>query len=470
MRDLTQPPGHDRHDDRWISDLSSGELESTLRSTAAELAAGTHRFLLLVGEFDRRGAWVAWECRSTAHWLSWHCGIGLTAAREQVRVARRLPTLPGVTEALSRGSISYSKVRAITRVATPDSEADLLQIAEHSTAEQLERICAAIRRHGDIVAEEAEVRANEYDAEARAYLRYHRNDRGELVGSFRLPPEAGSVLIEALAAHDDRDVDEVHGRRMARALESMSLSSLAGSDANGGAARPQPEVIVHVDLAALGALAAADDTDPGSSTGSPVERRSPALTSHGTRLSASAVARIIGDSGIRFVADLLDGTQLDVGRHSRTITPALFRALLARDQHCRFPGCATRRHLHGHHIVWWIHGGATDLGNLVLLCRKHHHAIHDRAWSCTGTATDLHFLRPDGKEVTNRVTLPGCTGETVERAYRRRFHQIADSPGGHWQGDRIDWDCLFAALADHLPVPNWSRNSSGNTFDTLSSK
>ena len=150
------------------------------------------------------------------------------------------------------------------------------------------------------------------------------------------------------------------------------------------------------------------------------------------------------------------------------------------------PGSPTAAVLLGGLLIWGLQPGpllfteqkdfvwgliaSMYLGNLVLLCRKHHHAIHDRAWSCTGTATDLHFLRPDGKEVTNRVTLPGCTGETVERAYRRRFHQIADSPGGHWQGDRIDWDCLFAALADHLPVPNWSRNSSGNTFDTLSSK
>ena len=469
MPDPTQPTDH-RHTAAGVTDLSTTELESMLRSTAAELAAGTHRFLLLVGEMDRRRVWMEWECRSAAHWLSWHCGIGLTAAREQVRVARRLAALPEVADALARGSISYSKVRAITRVATPESAADLLQIAEHSTAEQLERICAALRRHGDIFAEEAAVRAHEFDAEARAYVRYHRNDHGELVGSFRLPPEAGAVFIEALTANDDGDLDEEHGRRMARSLESIALTSLAGSDASGGAPRSQPEVIVHVDLAALGALAAAGDAGPSDGNGSPGERRSPARTTRGTRLSASAVARIIGDSGIRFVADLVDGTQLDLGRHSRTITPALFRALLARDQHCRFPGCATRRHLHGHHIVWWIHGGATDLSNLVLLCRKHHHAIHDRAWTCTGTAADLHFLRPDGQEITNRVALPGHPRETVERAYRRRFHQVADSPGGHWQGDRIDWDCLFAALAGHLPVPNWSRNSPGNTHDTLSSR
>lgn len=470
MRTDQTPPSSHHSDHHWISTLSSAELESTLRSTAAELAAGTHRFLLLVGEFDRRGAWSDWECRSTAHWLSWHCGVGLTAAREQVRVARRLPELPNVSGAFSRGEISYSKTRAITRVATPESESDLLQIADHSTAEQLERICAALRRHGDLAAEESAVRSHEFDAEARAYVRHHRNDRGELVGSFRLPPEAGSALIAALTAHDDGDHDEEHGRRMARSLESVALASLAGSDTHSGSSRSQPEVIVHVDLAALGALAAADGEDPDGTNHSPSDRRSPALTSHGTRLSASAVARIIGDCGLRFVADLVDGTQLDLGRHARTITPPLFRALLARDRHCRFPGCATRRHLHGHHIVWWIHGGATDLSNLVLLCRKHHHAIHDRAWSCTGTATDLHFLRPDGQEVTNRVSTPDHPGETIERAYRRRFHQIADSPGGQWQGDRIDWDCLFASLAAHLPVPNWSRNSSGNTLETLSSR
>lgn len=425
------------------------DLDRELRAVAAHVAAGTCRFLVLLAEFERRDGPARWECATTAKWLSWRCGIGPTAAREQVRVARRLAEMPLVTAAFAEGRISYSKVRAISRVCTPEAEQDLLDLADASTAEQLEQMCAALRRTVDRAAEDAEVHDAETTAADRASVRIGSAQRGEVTGSFRLPVEAAEVLRSALDAtsaqlvdppepddrheHPDGETLYVNPRRespehrRARALVAMAEHLLAHPDDTG---RPRPELVVHVDLAAL-----LVDRPTGATPW-------PIRTGHGAHLSAAALARLAGEAGIRYVADLADGTRLDLGRHSRTVTPALFRALLERDRHCRFPGCATRHRLHAHHIIWWVHGGATDRDNLILLCPKHHHAIHDRRWTCTGTAADPHFTRPDGAPVTNTVE--------AARPPQQPPLPTAEHPAGNWQGDRIDWDCFYAAFHHHL--------------------
>jgi len=102
-----------------IADISNQELENNLTELAAHINAATYRFLLLIAEFDRREAWGHEGVKSCAHWLNWKCGLSLGAAREKIRVARALPDLPLVSGSFARGELSFSKVRAITRVATP---------------------------------------------------------------------------------------------------------------------------------------------------------------------------------------------------------------------------------------------------------------------------------------------------------------------------------------------------------------
>jgi hypothetical protein len=116
------------------------ELERQISELAAHIAAATCRWLLLVAEFDRLGGWAVWGVKSCAQWLSWRCSIGPGAAREHVRVARRLEELPLVREAFASGELSYCKVRAITRVAKPTIEASLVEMARHATGAQLERL------------------------------------------------------------------------------------------------------------------------------------------------------------------------------------------------------------------------------------------------------------------------------------------------------------------------------------------
>ncbi|MGZ6968860.1 MAG: DUF222 domain-containing protein, partial [Acidimicrobiia bacterium] len=108
-------------------------LEAEICTLAGHIAAATCRFLLLIGEFDDRGGWRTWECLSAAHWLSWKCGMSTRTAREHVRVAHALQELPVMTEAFAAGQLSYSKVRAMTRVATPKTERDLVEVAKHGT-------------------------------------------------------------------------------------------------------------------------------------------------------------------------------------------------------------------------------------------------------------------------------------------------------------------------------------------------
>src|SRR5919197_3233010 len=120
-------------------------IERELTQLASHIHAATCRWLGLVAEFDRREGWATWGCRSCAHWISWRCSIALVAAREHVRVARRLEELPLIRAAFLRGELSYSKVRALSRVEDVTREDELLGLASGATAAQLERIVRAYR-------------------------------------------------------------------------------------------------------------------------------------------------------------------------------------------------------------------------------------------------------------------------------------------------------------------------------------
>jgi hypothetical protein len=135
-----------------VVELAEDQLVEEVAKLASHIYAGTCRWLELVGELDRRGTWASWGCRSCAEWLAWRCALTPRSAREHVRVARRLPELPLVHAAFACGELSYAKVRALARVADPDTEAALFDLARAMTAAQLERSLAAYRR---VTAEEA---------------------------------------------------------------------------------------------------------------------------------------------------------------------------------------------------------------------------------------------------------------------------------------------------------------------------
>ena len=115
-----------------VGGMATERLEAEITSFAADLTAALCGWLLLVGEYDRRGAYEQWECVSMAQWLGVHVAISAVTARQHVIVARRLGVLPAVTEAFGQGRVSYSRVRALCRVATPQDEASWLDLAVHT--------------------------------------------------------------------------------------------------------------------------------------------------------------------------------------------------------------------------------------------------------------------------------------------------------------------------------------------------
>jgi hypothetical protein len=169
-------------------------LGDEIAELSAHLDAATARLLVLIREFDARAGWNT-GFPSCAAWLSWRVGLDLGAARERVRVARALGALPLLAEALARGELSYAKVRALTRVATPETEARLLAVGRAGTAAQVERIVRGWRW----VDRQAEAREAARRHASRA-LDVHQDEDGMVVLRGRLAPEVGAVLLQALAA------------------------------------------------------------------------------------------------------------------------------------------------------------------------------------------------------------------------------------------------------------------------------
>ncbi|MGH2951583.1 MAG: DUF222 domain-containing protein, partial [Solirubrobacterales bacterium] len=199
------------------AELPLEHLEHQISELAAHLHAGTARWLELVAEFDRREAYLGWGCTSCAAWLSLRCGISPRAARDQVRVARRMAELPQTTAAFRRGELSYSKVRALARIAEPDSEPQLLELALHATAAQLERIVTSTR--GCLSREDAEAQHE------RRHLSLQWDDDGSLVLRGRLAAEEGALLIAAL----DQARDQLFARGSAEPPADAALASAEGA-------------------------------------------------------------------------------------------------------------------------------------------------------------------------------------------------------------------------------------------------
>ena len=235
-------------------------LGDTIAELAARIQAATYELLVLIREFDERAGWNDGfnGFRSCAHWLNWRTGLALGAAREKVRVARALAELPRLSAAMQRGDLSYSKVRALTRVATPANESELLDFARCATAAHVERLVRAWRRV-DRVAEAADGKRRH----ERRHLETWVDDDGMVVIRGRLSPEVGAVVRCALEAAADRlrqegreaqavedRLETSAGQRRADALGLVAESALA-VDLDPGAAGDRYQVVVHVDEGVL---------------------------------------------------------------------------------------------------------------------------------------------------------------------------------------------------------------------------
>jgi hypothetical protein len=425
-------------------------LEARICELAGHLTAATCRFLELVSDFDAREGWASWQLPSCAAWLSWKCQIAPGTAREHVRVARALPELPLIHAEFAAARLSYAKVRALTRIADADNEADLAQMAIPMTAGQLERFARAHRRVTD---------ADGAQARSRRQLRWGWVDDHEFSFRGQLPPEQAAIVLQALRAamddleHPHDNHDDVPAETRAEALErrdredgtawdqplppprrkedTESLADAlvgicAGYLAGRAAQADNPDtyqVIIHAGTAAITtttphepddipaetrkALAALAETVPLLSF--PESHPAWPERSHledGASISPATLQMIACNATISAMLHDVSGNILNVGRRTRRLSAALRRAVRERDGHrCCFPGCESRR-VDAHHIRYWSHGGETKLGNLISLCKAHHHLVHDKGIIIAATGGGFAFYLPDGARLSNSPPLP----------------------------------------------------------------
>ena len=380
------------------SRLSLSRLEEEIGALSAEIYASTCRWLLLIGEFDRRGGHAAAGFRSTTHWLAWYCGLTQRAAREHVRVARALGKLPLLRAHFARGELSYSKVRTLTRIAVPANEEELVEVAGNSTAAQLERI---VRAYGRATAEGDAERA-----EARRHLVWSWEEDGSLSISGRSAGRGGGAVPAGARGGTRRDptLGRRRGHECRRAHGHCSHRAGARPDV-GASASERYQVLVHVDAGELS-----------ESTARPEGRcqieRGPAITRETAR-------RIACDASVTTLREA-EGRALSIGRKRRAVPPSLRRALRARDSGCRFPGCENHRFVDAHHIHHWADGGETSVENLVMLCRRHHRLLHEGGFTLERRGSEFLFRRPDGRPLppVPVPAVPRSRGERPEHVPR----------------------------------------------------
>ncbi len=349
------------------------QLVAATDSAHARVSGVQRELLSLIAEVDRREAWRDSGARDAAHWVSMRYGISGWKAHRWIAAAHALESLPRISNAFARGEVGIDKVVELTRFASAKTEAGLISWAKRVSV-------AAIRRRGDL-----EVRAqvqDEREADKARHVSWWYFDEGRRFGlEAELPAAQGAVVASALerlaeqvpAMPGEHDACFVWARR-ADALVALCSAKIA--------ADPDPDratVVVHARLDGLESSSAGCEIE-----GGPV-------------IHPETVRRLLCNARVQTVVEDTAGNVLGVGRMSREPTAWMVRQLRYRDRECRFPGCGARRFTQAHHVVWWRHGGRTDLDNLVLICSFHHRLVHEHGWSVKrdpdGT---VRWFRPDG--------------------------------------------------------------------------
>jgi hypothetical protein len=426
-------------------------LGDEITEMSAHLDAGTYQLLQLIGRFDQQSGWHGTGILSCAHWLNWRCGLNIGAAREQVRVARALPGLPKISAAFRAGRVSFSKVRAMTRVATAANEDVLLAVALGGTASHVERQ-VSVYRH----IKRADALKLENLRHTQRELSWFEDDDGSWVLKGRFTAEQGAVIGKALEAAMDQlfieqknvpdDVSAETSRsqpldqavphpiasRRADALQRVAEAFLSATE-NQGSGSDRYLVNIHTAMETLktdGAAAESELEDSG-------------------HVSAETSRRLSCDCSVVHWRDAPSGEPLNIGRKTRIVPPAIRRALQRRDGGCRFPGCTCTRFVDAHHIVHWADGGETSMENLVLLCRRHHRLMHEEGFAVqAGSFGKINFHLPSGK-IIPPCPAPRFCGNVFEVKSRNRqlgLNITAKTPVPSWLGERMDYSIAVEGL------------------------
>ena len=406
-------------------ELPIDQLETEICTLAGQIAAATARFLFLLAEFDARRGWASWQLHSCAHWLSWKAGVGVHTAREYVRVAKALTELPRIAQAFAAGTLSYSKVRALTRTATPHTEESLLRIALESPAAHLDRLVRGLKK---------QTRTPE-DVE-RTGGGWFYDDDGCLVLTARFRPEDGARFLAALTRAeyertrtDDREPDLTAPAppNPVPAMTAMAESVCATSDSP--VVAPAADVLIHV----------GPDGEPLDTTHAHLD--------DGPGLDPQTLENVLCTASVRLIRHGRLGPTIAWDKSRRRPSRTLLRQLVIRDRCCAVPGCGRTRFLHAHHVKYVSQDGPTELDNLVLLCGEHHRALHDGHFTITAHGNQqFSFHHPNGARIDYAPPLSGNADDLTQR-YR---YIEPDAITADWSGDPLD-----VSFATDVLLRNW---------------
>jgi uncharacterized protein DUF222/HNH endonuclease len=471
-------------------------LEAQITELVGHLNSANYRLLSLLAEFDRRRGWADSATQSCAHWLNWKCGIDMGAAREKVRTALALESLPRISAAMERGELSYSKVRAITRVADAATEEILLSIALHGTAHHVENTVRWFRR-----VKQTEELSREARQQAARHVTFACDVDGSLVIKASLPAEAGALLKKAIDAAEDAAFRA--GRAAANGFstdgssaEASAVASRVSAETSAGSDHPAPGERPTLGVRRADALAriaesflahGADVLTSGERHHVVVHVDAQTLRDgcsgrceheNGPSLPAETMRRLGCDASVVAIVEDENGEPLNVGRKTRTIPPAIRRALFSRDKNgCRFPGCTNRHYVDGHHIRHWANGGETRLSNLVVLCRFHHRLVHEGGvdvqvlddgalrFVVKGRAFDSPVPTQQAAEhrASNTSATRGSWAQLVANLGENGITITPDTAVTRWRGERMDYDIAIEVLMARMRRGTMSPRVSAET-------
>jgi hypothetical protein len=399
--------------------LTPAQLEALgdeIATFAARIDVAEHALITRLRAFDAHEAWGPTGFLSCAAWLSWRIGIGIKAAREKVRVARALASLPKVDALFARGELSYSKVRAITRAATPETEQYFIDVAMHATATQIEQLAHAYQRVHNLAGDGWRQQLGR-----RRFVRRCESAGGMIRIELQLPPEEAALVWNAMeSALDQRDEAPAEASDTPPAQVATQASAEAQPRESGEAIEERrADAVVDVARAYLQhrprTLGSAYELVV-ITTPEQLEKGSGGVGGFlpdGTPVPMHVARMLAGDGSRVDVVMGKDGELLDVGRRTRTIPSAIARGLWLRDGGCRVPGCGRKRHLHAHHIQGWAQGGPTRLSNLVLVCSGHHRMIHEGKLSTAIRERKIVFADQKGRDIPG-VPSSAASGHDLE--------------------------------------------------------
>lgn len=404
--------------ERAGADPSLHEMERELRKLAGQIAALQGELSQKLAEYDAAGGWSGYQ--SLAAWASWHLGLPPGEARRLAKVAKKLPGLPALSEACLAGAVPLAAAAMVCEVASPDNEAEVVEVARCATGNQLSRICRDYR---------ATTRDDDELPEPHVSLRSDRG--GYRIGGW-VPALAGDRLRNGLQAELDRlfaDHDQRHGDDPAAPPRDGDLDHSDHQDTP-----PEPTKPTRVD--ALMAMVERALADPSIGSGRAeryltmihVDLDGQIRLDDGTAIDIRSFKEALGLSSFSWLLTI-KGTPLWQTHKTRTPNRAMRRALRARDRCCAYPGCANVGYLESHHVVPYAQQEEAGLDGLALLCGFHHRWLHRRGEQLLRDEDDrIVVRRSDGSLWTGKHPPPEVPDPPP--------HDIDLGPPA-WGGDRL---------------------------------